>query len=266
MVKKLLMLAFVLIFSVQLLAEDDTKKLGALDDKKAYARQEPDHESEHGDHDGSSGSWQPERGYYEEYPKKYHYLLYNRAKHHGPEAAGHGHANSGHDCHPKNEQIRAMNDVAAQAAKFVEKLPIFKDREASRAILPKEYYMPFYFDIPGLSFIWDAAGWHWIYWPGVSDSDFAKGDKPENVIYLQTKNGHQPVGIMFASGSKPGPEFGGCMTRWHLHDGGGEGLGYMLHIWTFGNPDGPYGPVKCGGISFRACVDKVRNPLANPKR
>jgi hypothetical protein len=95
----------------------------------------------------------------------------------------------------------------------------------------------------------------------VADPMILVGERIESFMYAQTDRGLVPIGGMYVMpaefterGLRPaepsaGPEFGGCLTRWHDH--GGEGLGAltggtiertpeMLHVWTYPGLE-PYG-------------------------
>lgn len=221
-----------------------------------------------------SGAWPPWPNYYEEHPEECRYMLYDPTKwqpHSGDHGAhGHGSADP-YDCRanpPTHAQIRAANQIAVDACMFVRRFPIFENRDQADAILAAEYETPLRFTVPGLEFLWDLDGWHYIYWPGSADPTMADGSKPENIIYLQTDGGFRPVGVMFTSGDQPGPDFGGCLSMWHNHgenDGTGAlgaSLGYMMHVWTWGAPGGAFHEDEnCGGLNRRPCIDAVGEVL-----
>lgn len=217
-----------------------------------------------------AGAWPPWPNYYEEHPEECRYMLYDPSKYHA-HTGDHGGHDPAYDCNanpPTHEQIRAANKIAVDACMFVKRFPIFRDRDQADPILADEFETPVRFSVPGLEFIWDADGWHYVYWPGSADPVNADGAKPENVIYLQTADGFRPVGVMFSSGDQPGPNFGGCLSMWHIHgeDGTGEfgaSLGYMMHVWTWGAPAGPYSEnADCDYPNPRTdCIDAVGKVL-----
>jgi hypothetical protein len=209
------------------------------------------------------------------YPAKYHYQVFNPDTHPG---ALHDHSQSGNfmeednDCRtnpPTKAQVAYANEFAVEAAKYTETLPILRDHAQAKQVLPG-YGFGFPFEIPFLGWIWDLAGWHWIRNvdrnPDPAGNPDAK--RPNEVVYLLTKQGYRPLGIMLSTGDKPVPDFGGCLTGGHKHaDTGaiGEALGFMLHIWTFGLSTGPYSePEGCGWQTFKKCVEPYPVLLDHP--
>ena len=219
------------------------------------------------------------------YPERFHNLLYNPTTHLGA-AAGTGlsvfagiSAPSGaelalDDCTqnpPTQQQAAAVNKLAVETAMFMEKLPIFANKAAAEA--PggvSAFGMSLPFSIAGLEALWDVSGWHYPVTSAVADGQQLNGMAPENVVYIQTDQGFRPIGAMLmpTNGTAPGPDIGGCLTYWHVHDAAGplgEGLGYMMHVYTYGNPAGPATEPLCGP-DFRICASAVPNQLNNPKR
>lgn len=93
----------------------------------------------------------------------------------------------------------------------------------------------------------------------IGDPRILVAEQIESFMYAVTDRGLVPIGGMYVmpsefteQGMRPtepsaGPEFGGCLTRWHDH--GAEGFGAlfaggrtpeMLHVWTYPGLE-PYG-------------------------
>ena len=217
--------------------------------------------------------WTPPEGYWEQYPEKYHYLMFDPQRHTSGPDAHHGGDHGDHDENnncvtnpPTDAQVAKANEIAVKTGMYVEKFPIFKDHKQASGVLPSLGF-PWSFEIPGLGWIWDLSGRHWVHTANNNDGELFNPDKPENIIYLQTKLGYRPIGVMFTAASPEGLDVGGCLTGWHLHDDVplGDLLGYMSHVWTFGQPRGPWADVPCEWYSTRSCIDPYRNPLNNPR-
>lgn len=226
-------------------------------------------------------NYEPWPGYWEEYPSKYHYMMYDPAKHPGAVGTTEEQGAAGgvsapddpaeHDCAlnpPTEMQIREANDIAVRTAMFLETLPVFTDKNEAD-LYRADYGMGTAFGIPGLDSLWDTAGWHYIYDAGTGDGQEVVPERPEIINYIQTNDGFRPIGVMLmAEGAGPGPDYGGCLTFWHLHDAFGPigaALGYMLHIYVYGNPIGPYNePEGCTARNYPDCINATPNPLDFP--
>lgn len=63
--------------------------------------------------------------------------------------------------------------------------------------------------------------------------------RPEGLVYFRTQDGRTVLlGAFFVAPRGQGPRPGGPITEWHFHNP--EGRGEMMHVWTFGHPDGPF--------------------------
>lgn len=63
--------------------------------------------------------------------------------------------------------------------------------------------------------------------------------RPEGLVYFRTQDGRTLLlGAFFVAPRGQGPRPGGPITEWHFHNP--EGRGEMMHVWTFGHPDGPF--------------------------
>lgn len=221
---------------------------------------------------GADTSYQPWSGYWNEYPAKYHYLMYRPGDH----GAGdhHDHADhtdpdqvAHHDyvCSitpPNNTQIRNANAQAINAAKYIESNHSnYYDRLAGQADLRAKGYTLF-----DLGVISELGGEHWIHWGFSGDGITGDAGKPENTIYLNTAQGFRPIGVMLTSGNAPGPAFGGCLTFWHIHQESTD-LGYMMHVWIYGAPEGPFSePHDCQWYNMKDCIEPHGEPLGIPRK
>ena len=92
-------------------------------------------------------------------------------------------------------------------------------------------------------------------------------DRPEDLVYANTSHGPVLLGAMYMmpKAGEPGPDIGGSLTRWHVHENLCFALGpvriaglltpfgtcpagtlnaptpAMMHVWTAPNPNGPLG-------------------------
>ena len=74
----------------------------------------------------------------------------------------------------------------------------------------------------------------------------------ESLVYGWTdRHGVVLIGALYVmpKAGMPGPEIGGCLTQWHIHEIGprdhnGKGAEFpeMLHVWTVDMPGGPFAP------------------------
>ena len=78
----------------------------------------------------------------------------------------------------------------------------------------------------------------------VSDPTILDPDQIESFLYVMTDDGLTAVGGMYVMPKcgMPGPQIGGCLTRWHEHAGAAGRLttagtsdrtAEMLHVWTY---------------------------------
>jgi len=64
--------------------------------------------------------------------------------------------------------------------------------------------------------------------------------RPEGLVYLKLQDGRTVLlGAFFIAPRGQGPQPGGPITEWHHHNE--QGSTEMMHVWTFGHPDGPFG-------------------------
>lgn len=100
----------------------------------------------------------------------------------------------------------------------------------------------------------------------MKDGSVLDPTRPEALVYANTRHGPVLLGAMYMMPKvgQRGPDFGGAVSGWHLHDNVCFTLGprlagilspfgscpigslngptpEMLHIWTAGNPNGPFG-------------------------
>jgi len=63
--------------------------------------------------------------------------------------------------------------------------------------------------------------------------------RPEGLVYFRTQDGRTLLlGAFFVAPRGQGPRPGGPITEWHVHDPNANSE--MMHVWTFGHPDGPF--------------------------
>ncbi|MGH2530700.1 MAG: hypothetical protein ACRDJW_00210 [Thermomicrobiales bacterium] len=157
---------------------------------------------------------------------------------------GHDHGTAAEGATPTAEEQAAADqfvaDVTQAAARF-EEFAVAKDEGYFRItpeIFAAHYVNPIY----------------------ASDDVYLDPEKPEALVYLKTRDGERHLlGVMFLAPIGEGPTPGGSLTHWHAHEGmcvGPTGVGEqdaagacspglfpirteMLHVWTFGHPDGP---------------------------
>ncbi len=111
-----------------------------------------------------------------------------------------------------------------------------------------------------------AATVHYLNPKYMHDGKILDPQAPEALVYANTRSGPLLLGAMYVM-PKPGeygPDPGGSITQWHMHDNvcfsaGGMVVGvlspfgtcpagsfnaptaYMMHVWTAGNPNGAFG-------------------------
>jgi hypothetical protein len=206
-----------------------------------------------GDHDGGHGGAHGDGPpLADEYPAEFRHLLYDPAGFtHGEHAGGHGHG--GGPCEPTEDEIRWANDFAVGVGRYVEQLPVFPDEAAAQGWLEENGFVSF--DLGPIS---DATGDHQI---SIPNSIAAHGkamdpDLPTTLIMIQTNEGYRTVGVMYSGdAANPPTTPGGCLVNFHVHEGA-EGLGSMVHVWTYGPPGGAWSEEDCG-LERRRCVDEA---------
>jgi hypothetical protein len=81
------------------------------------------------------------------------------------------------------------------------------------------------------------------------DTDVLLAEHVESLVFGWTRHhGVVPLGALYImpKAGMHGPEIGGCLTRWHIHQAGdgefgsGAELPEMLHVWTVDMPGGPF--------------------------
>ncbi len=74
----------------------------------------------------------------------------------------------------------------------------------------------------------------------VRDGAVLNAARPEGLVYLKLQDGRTVLlGAFFIAPRGQGPQPGGPITEWHQHNE--QGATEMMHVWTFGHPDGPFG-------------------------
>jgi len=74
----------------------------------------------------------------------------------------------------------------------------------------------------------------------VRDDTVLETARPEGLVYLKLPDGRTVLlGAFFIAPRGQGPQPGGPITEWHHHNE--QGATEMMHVWTFGHPDGPFG-------------------------
>lgn len=74
----------------------------------------------------------------------------------------------------------------------------------------------------------------------VRDDTVLETARPEGLVYLKLQDGRTVLlGAFFIAPRGQGPQPGGPITEWHHHNE--QGVTEMMHVWTFGHPDGPFG-------------------------
>ena len=147
-------------------------------------------------------------------------------------------------CRPTPEQRTAADRVAtatrAELAKY--------DGNPARAA--RDGFVPL--PIPSERHV------HMLNLARIKDPTILDASEIESFLYAVTDRGLVAIGGMYVMPTREatGPEFGGCLTRWHRHTGasgriltGGQSdrTAEMLHVWTYPGLD-PYG--EYGGREF----------------
>jgi hypothetical protein len=74
----------------------------------------------------------------------------------------------------------------------------------------------------------------------VRDGTVLDAARPEGLVYLKLQDGRMVLlGAFFIAPRGQGPQPGGPITQWHHHNE--LGTTEMMHVWTFGHPEGPFG-------------------------
>ena len=74
----------------------------------------------------------------------------------------------------------------------------------------------------------------------VRDGAVLNAARPEGLVYLKLQDGRTVLlGAFFIAPRGQGPQPGGPIAEWHHHNE--QGATEMMHVWTFGHPDGPFG-------------------------
>jgi hypothetical protein len=164
-------------------------------------------------------------------------------------ASGHDHA-SGDASQVSTAQLAAAQKLVDDTRKGTEKYTTLEAAIADgyRLITPSFLPLGHYHN----------QGFH-------ASPDILNPTAPDELIYANTGSGKKLVGAMFLTKSPfdKGPEIGGTLTRWHMHDNlcfsaktftivalkGASGCPsdtflyvtpWMLHVWLVDNPDGPF--------------------------
>lgn len=155
------------------------------------------------------------------------------------------------DTPPTPQQVAAANKLAADTAAGIAK---YADLSAAIAA--------------GYRATTDPHGTtvHYLNPAYMRDGKILDPQAPEALVYANTRSGPVLLGAMYVM-PKPGeygPDPGGSITQWHRHDNvcfaaNGFVVGvlspfgtcpagsfnaptaYMMHVWTAGNPNGPFG-------------------------
>jgi hypothetical protein len=107
---------------------------------------------------------------------------------------------------------------------------------------------------------------HYVKWANFKRDAVLDPNNPEELVYANTKHGPVLLGAVYVMHGRgePGPDIGGSLTQWHMHDNvcfapNGMVVGLLsafatcpagsfnvptaeiLHVWTIDNPVGAYG-------------------------
>lgn len=187
------------------------------------------------------------------------WAAWTEARHESREVAGGAtggaltddHGDGGGDCRPSDADreaaARLLDDTRAATARFqsITTAAVEGYRSASNPPLATDHYV-------------NAAY--------ATDGKVLDPARPEALMYTLTSHGPILVGVMFLTNNsgEAGPEVGGCLTRWHVHDNlcyapdtmaisgftsdSGDcpnGLVHLLppgalHVWLLDVPGGPF--------------------------
>lgn len=133
-------------------------------------------------------------------------------------------------CEPTPEQQAAADQVVAETWPAVRKY----DNDFGQAIAD------------GFTYVFPLTDRiiHMVNVRRVQDSTVLDPDRIESFLYVMTDDGLTAIGGMYVMPryGMPGPQVGGCLTRWHEHAGlagrlttGGtqDRTPEMLHVWTY---------------------------------
>ncbi len=163
------------------------------------------------------------------------------------------------DTPPTPEQVAAADRLAADTAAGIAK---YRDLNVAIAAGYRATTNP------------HAATVHYLNPKYMHDGKILDPQAPEALVYANTRSGPVLLGAMYVM-PKPGefgPDPGGAITQWHMHDNvcftvGGFVAGvlspfgtcptgsfnaptaYMLHVWTAGNPNGPFGDLDAAWVA-----------------
>jgi hypothetical protein len=150
--------------------------------------------------------------------------------------AGEPHDHSAmYDCHPTADEQAAADQLVADT-----KASLAKYARVERAMV--DTYQPF----GGPD---DHRSQHYVNDAYRRDPAVLDTDHVESLVYGWTeRHGLVLIGAMYMMprAGMSGPEIGGCLTQWHIHEAGhgdfGEAgeLPEMLHVWTVDMPGGPF--------------------------
>jgi hypothetical protein len=160
---------------------------------------------------------------------------------HGPmrtDLAGGRHEHAAHACRPTADEQAAADRLVADT-----KAAIAKFAGTGRAMV--EGYQPF--GGPGR----DRAQ-HYLNDTYRRDPAVLNQHRVESLVYGWTdRHGLVLIGALYImpKAGMDGPEIGGCLTQWHIHEigprdpnGNGAELPQMLHVWVVDMPGGPFAP------------------------
>lgn len=74
------------------------------------------------------------------------------------------------------------------------------------------------------------------------DGEILDPSRPEALLYANTSKGPVLLGAMYLmpEPDAPGPQIGGCLTRWHAHSLLEWETPQMMHVWSLDVPGGPF--------------------------
>jgi hypothetical protein len=132
-------------------------------------------------------------------------------------------------CHPTPDQVAAAQKLVSDTRNAI----VARYRRASDAAL--DDYKPNTIDDSTKTRVW-----HYTNDQNASDGRILDPTHPEGLLYGRTdRHGLVLIGAFYLmeDPSMHGPEVGGCLTRWHVHQAGAV---EMLHVWTVDMPGGPF--------------------------
>lgn len=149
-------------------------------------------------------------------------------------AAAPGQMGQGHSGSHTATDAQATPEERAAAARLYEDVKAgiarFADIRAAQAA-GFEQNAPFRFGD------WGPA--HFRHRANRMDDRLLDATRPEGLVYFRSQDGRTVLlGAVFTAPRGQGPRPGGPITEWHFHNP--DGQGEMMHVWTFGHPDGPF--------------------------